>query len=224
MINIQTDWNSLLAEEFEKQYFIKLMQVLKEAYRLELIYPSENDLFAALQLTSYAATKIVILGQDPYHGPDQAHGLSFSVKPGVQIPPSLRNIFKELQSDLGYSIPEHGCLLSWAEQGVLLLNTVMSVKAGQANSHKKIGWQPFTNRIISLLNEREAPVIFILWGSDAQQKAELITNKQHHVIQSVHPSPLSSYRGFMGSKPFSEANRLLTENGESPIEWQIKSI
>jgi uracil-DNA glycosylase len=224
MINIQTDWNSLLAEEFEKPYFIKLMQVLKEAYRLELIYPSENDLFAALQLTSYAATKIVILGQDPYHGPDQAHGLSFSVKPGVQIPPSLRNIFKELQSDLGYSIPEHGCLLSWAEQGVLLLNTVMSVKAGQANSHKKIGWQPFTNRIISLLNEREAPVIFILWGSDAQQKAEFITNKQHHVIQSVHPSPLSSYRGFMGSKPFSEANRLLTENGESPIEWQIKSI
>jgi uracil-DNA glycosylase len=224
MINIQTDWNSLLAEEFEKPYFIKLMQVLKEAYRLELIYPSENDLFAALQLTSYAATKIVILGQDPYHGPDQAHGLSFSVKPGVQIPPSLRNIFRELQSDLGYSIPEHGCLLSWAEQGVLLLNTVMSVKAGQANSHKKIGWQPFTNRIISLLNEREAPVIFILWGSDAQQKAELITNKQHHVIQSVHPSPLSSYRGFMGSKPFSEANRLLTENGESPIEWQIKSI
>jgi uracil-DNA glycosylase len=224
MINIQTDWNSLLAEEFEKPYFIKLMQVLKEAYRLELIYPSENDLFAALQLTSYAATKIVILGQDPYHGPDQAHGLSFSVKPGVQIPPSLRNIFKELQSDLGYSIPEHGCLLSWAEQGVLLLNTVMSVKAGQANSHKKIGWQPFTNRIISLLNEREAPVIFILWGSDAQQKAELITNKRHPVIQSVHPSPLSSYRGFLGSKPFSEANRLLTENGESPIEWQIKSI
>jgi uracil-DNA glycosylase len=224
MINIQTDWNSLLAEEFEKPYFIKLMQVLKEAYRLELIYPSENDLFAALQLTSYAATKIVILGQDPYHGPDQAHGLSFSVKPGVQIPPSLRNIFKELQSDLGCSIPNHGCLLSWAEQGVLLLNSVMSVKAGQANSHKKIGWQPFTNRIISLLNEREAPVIFILWGSDAQQKAEFITNKQHHVIQSVHPSPLSSYRGFLGSKPFSEANRFLTENGESPIEWQIKSI
>jgi uracil-DNA glycosylase len=224
MINIQTDWNSLLAEEFEKPYFIKLMQVLKEAYCTELIYPIENDLFAALQLTSYAATKIVILGQDPYHGPDQAHGLSFSVKPGVQIPPSLRNIFKELQSDLGCSIPNHGCLLSWAEQGVLLLNTVMSVKAGQANSHKKIGWQPFTNHIISLLNEREASVIFILWGSDAQQKAELITHKQHHVIQSVHPSPLSSYRGFFGSKPFSKANRFLTENGESPIEWQIKTI
>jgi uracil-DNA glycosylase len=224
MIVIKNDWDVLLAAEFEKPYFIMLMQVLKEAYCTELIYPSESDLFAALQLTSYAATKIVILGQDPYHGPDQAHGLSFSVKPGVQIPPSLRNIFKELQSDLGCSIPNHGCLLSWAEQGVLLLNSVMSVKAGQANSHKKIGWQPFTNRIISLLNEREAPVIFILWGSDAQQKAEFITNKQHHVIQSVHPSPLSSYRGFLGSKPFSEANRFLTENGESPIEWQIKSI
>jgi uracil-DNA glycosylase len=221
MSYIQNDWNSLLAEEFEKPYFLKLMQVLKEAYRSELIYPSENDLFAALQLTSYAATKIVILGQDPYHGSDQAHGLSFSVKSGVQIPPSLRNIYKELQSDVGCTIPEHGSLFSWAEQGVLLLNAVMTVKAGQANSHKKIGWQLFTNRIISLLNEREIPVIFILWGSDAAQKIELITNEQHHVIQSVHPSPLSSYRGFFGSKPFSKANQFLIKQGKTPINWQI---
>lgn len=221
MKNIQNDWGFLLAEEFEKPYFLKLIEVLKAAYKSELIYPSENDLFTALQLTSYAATKIVILGQDPYHGLNQAHGLSFSVKPGVQMPPSLRNIFKELQSDVGCSIPEHGCLLSWAEQGVLLLNTVMSVKAGQANSHKNIGWQPFTNRIISLLNEREKPVIFILWGSDAARKIDLITNKQHPVIKSVHPSPLSSYRGFFGSKPFSEANQFLLELGEEPIDWQI---
>jgi uracil-DNA glycosylase len=224
MIGIKNDWDVLLAAEFEKPYFKKLINDLEEAYNTELIYPSKNDLFAALQLTSYAATKVVILGQDPYHGPNQAHGLSFSVKAGVQIPPSLRNILNELQSDLGCSIPNHGCLFSWAEQGVLLLNTVMSVRAGQANSHKKLGWQLFTNLIIRLLNNRDKPVVFILWGSDAQQKADLITNKQHHVIQSVHPSPLSSYRGFLGSKPFSKANRLLAENGQSPIEWQIKSI
>ena len=221
MKKLQNDWDSLLAEEFEKPYYIKLKDELSKEYNMELIYPNENDLFTALQLTTYANTKIVIIGQDPYHGPDQAHGLSFSVKPGVSIPPSLRNIFKELQSDVGCLIPEHGCLVSWAEQGVLLLNTVMSVRAGQANSHKKIGWQPFTNHIIRLLNEREQPVIFILWGSDAAQKEELITNKQHHIIKSVHPSPLSSYRGFFGSKPFSEANQFLLELGEEPIDWQL---
>ncbi|MEX2460071.1 MAG: uracil-DNA glycosylase [Paenibacillaceae bacterium] len=221
MSYIQNDWDGLLATEFAKPYYIKLMQELKQAYHTELIYPSEDDLFLALNLTSYADTKAVILGQDPYHGTNQAHGLSFSVKPGVQIPPSLHNIYKELYSDMGCSLPEHGCLLSWAEQGVLLLNAVLSVRAGQANSHKKIGWQRFTNRIISLLNERDTPVVFILWGSDAAQKLELITNKQHHVIQSVHPSPLSSYRGFFGSKPFSRTNQFLIDQGKTPINWQI---
>jgi uracil-DNA glycosylase len=221
MIGIKNDWDVLLAAEFEKPYFMKLMNDLKEAYGTDPIYPNKNDLFAALQLTSYAQTKVVILGQDPYHGPGQAHGLSFSVKPGIQPPPSLKNIFIELQSDVGFQIPNHGCLVSWAEQGVLLLNSVMSVRAGQANSHKKIGWQPFTNRIISLLNERTIPVVFILWGSGAQQKMELITNPQHLVIQSVHPSPLSSYRGFFGSKPFSKVNQFLQQIGSKPIDWQL---
>jgi uracil-DNA glycosylase len=221
MIQMDNDWDALLAEEFKKPYFLDLMEKLKEEYHTQLIYPSENDLFAALRLTSYLNTKVVLLGQDPYHGMDQAHGLSFSVKPGVKNPPSLSNIFKELQSDLGLDIPKHGCLISWAEQGVLLLNTVMSVRAGQANSHKKIGWQHFTNLIIRLLNERTTPLVFILWGSDAQQKTELITNERHLVIQSVHPSPLAAYKGFFGSKPFSKANRFLVDHGMKPIEWQL---
>jgi uracil-DNA glycosylase len=224
MIQIQNDWKDLLKEEFEKPYYLKLMETLEEEYLSNIVYPSNVDLFNALQITSYANTKVVILGQDPYHGPDQAHGLSFSVKPGVLPPPSLKNIFIEMQSDVGFQIPNHGCLLSWAEQGVLLLNTVMSLRAGEANSHKKIGWQPFTNRIISLLNERKIPVVFILWGSGAQQKTELITNPRHLVIQSVHPSPLSSYRGFFGSKPFSQTNLFLQEKGIQAIDWQIKSI
>jgi uracil-DNA glycosylase len=221
---MENDWDILLAEEFNKPYYIKLHQELNEEYSKGLVYPSERDLFAALRLTSYEATKVVIIGQDPYHGEGQSHGLCFSVKPGVKIPPSLSNIFKELKSDLAFHIPNHGCLVTWAEQGVLLLNTVMSVRAGQANSHKKIGWQPFTNRIISLLNERDTPVVFILWGSDAGLKTEFITNKRHHIIQSVHPSPLSAYRGFFGSKPFSETNRFLREIGKAPIDWQLPLI
>jgi uracil-DNA glycosylase len=221
MIQIQEDWKELLQEEFEKPYYLKLMKTLEEEYQSNVIYPSHADLFTALQVTSYSKTKIVILGQDPYHGAGQAHGLSFSVKPSVPLPPSLKNIFIELQSDVDFNIPNHGCLLSWAEQGVLLLNAVMTVRAGEANSHKKIGWQHFTNRIISLLNERTTPVVFILWGNGAQQKTELITNPQHLVIQSVHPSPLSSYRGFFGSKPFSAANRFLQQNGSVPIDWQL---
>jgi uracil-DNA glycosylase len=221
MIQIHNDWDALLAEEFKKPYFLRLMDKLKEEYRTQRIYPSEGDLFAALRLTSYANTKVVLLGQDPYHGMDQAHGLSFSVKPGVKIPPSLANIFKERQSDLGFEIPKHGSLAAWAEQGVLLLNTVMSVRAGQANSHKKIGWQQFTNLIIHLMNEKTSPVVFILWGGDAQQKVELITNPRHLVIQSAHPSPLSAYKGFFGSKPFSRANRFLIDHGIDPIDWRL---
>jgi uracil-DNA glycosylase len=221
MIRIQEDWKKLLADEFEKPYYKKLMKSLEEEYRTGVVYPSPIDLLASLRVTSYANTKVVILGQDPYHGPGQAHGLSFSVKPGVQPPPSLKNIFIELQSDLGFQLPNHGCLLSWAEQGVMLLNSVMSVRAGQANSHKNLGWQPFTNHIISLLNERIIPVVFILWGSEAQRKTELITNPRHLVIKSVHPSPLSSFRGFFGSKPFSIANQFLQQIDKKPIDWQL---
>jgi uracil-DNA glycosylase len=221
MIQIQDDWQELLKEEFEKPYYIKLRKMLQEEYLLGVIYPSPNNVLAALQATSYANTKVVILGQDPYHGPGQAHGLSFSVRPGVPAPPSLKNIFIELQSDVNFQIPDHGYLLPWAEQGVLLLNTVLSVRAGEAHSHKSIGWQQFTNRIISLLNERSTPVVFILWGNGAQQKTEFITNSWHKVIQSVHPSPLSSYRGFFGSKPFSKANQFLQQIGSKPIDWQL---
>jgi uracil-DNA glycosylase len=221
MIQIDNDWDTLLAEELRKPYFVKLMERLKEEYRTQMIYPSQSDLFAALRLTSYANTRVVILGQDPYHGKDQAHGLSFSVQPGVKIPPSLANIFKELHADLGLDLPKQGCLISWAQQGVLLLNTVMSVRASHANSHKKLGWQHFTNLIIRLLNERVTPVVFILWGSDAQQKTEWITNERHLVIQSVHPSPLAAYKGFFGSKPFSRANRFLIEHGMDIIDWRL---
>jgi uracil-DNA glycosylase len=221
MIQIDNDWDTLLAEELRKPYFVKLMERLKEEYRTQMIYPSQSDLFAALRLTSYANTRVVILGQDPYHGKDQAHGLSFSVQPGVKIPPSLANIFKELHADLGLDLPKQGCLISWAQQGVLLLNTVMSVRASHANSHKKLGWQHFTNLIIHLLNERVTPVVFILWGSDAQQKTEWITNERHLVIQSVHPSPLAAYKGFFGSKPFSRANRFLIEHGMDIIDWRL---
>ncbi|QGQ95242.1 uracil-DNA glycosylase [Paenibacillus psychroresistens] len=221
MIQIQDDWKVLLEEEFAKPYYLKLMTTLEEEYQTKVVYPNRADLFTALQATSYANTKVVILGQDPYHGAGQAHGLSFSVQPGVPLPPSLKNIFIELQSDVDFNIPNHGCLHSWAEQGVLLLNTVMTVRAGEANSHKKIGWQQFTNLIISLLNARVNPVVFILWGNGAQQKTELITNPKHLVIQSVHPSPLSSYRGFFGSKPFSAANRFLRQNGSALIDWQL---
>lgn len=220
-IEIQNDWKELLKEEFEAPYYLKLRNILQEERHSEVVYPSPNNVLAALQITSYVNTKVVILGQDPYHGAGQAHGLSFSVKPGVPLPPSLKNIFIELQSDVGFQMPKHGCLLTWAEQGVLLLNTVLTVREGQAHSHKSLGWQRFTNRIISLLNERTTPVVFILWGNGAHQKTEFITDSRHYVIKSVHPSPLSSYRGFFGSKPFSAANRFLQQIGNAPIEWQI---
>ena len=182
------------------------------------------DIFNALHYTDYDKVKVVILGQDPYHGPKQAHGLSFSVLPGVPAPPSLKNIFKELNSDLGCYIPNNGYLKSWADQGVLLLNTVLTVRAGTPNSHKNKGWETFTDKVISVLNEREDPVIFILWGNNAIAKKKLITNKNHFILQSVHPSPLSASRGFFGSKPFSKANEILKSIGKTPIDWQIKNI
>ncbi|SDZ19778.1 uracil-DNA glycosylase [Bacillus sp. 166amftsu] len=221
---LKNDWESLLAPEFEKPYYQKLRQFLKEEYSTHVIYPNTNDIFNALHYTSYADTKVVILGQDPYHGPNQAHGLSFSVQPGVRTPPSLQNMYKELHADLGCDIPNNGYLVKWAEQGVLLLNAVLTVRQGEANSHKGKGWEHFTDRVIELLNEREKPVIFILWGRHAQAKKKLITNSNHHIIESVHPSPLSARRGFFGSKPFSKVNNFLSSMGEKGIDWQILDL
>ncbi|OXM84137.1 uracil-DNA glycosylase [Paenibacillus rigui] len=221
---LKNDWAELLQEEFEQPYYRELRQFLKEEYQTRTIYPDMHDIFNALHLTSYGNTKVVILGQDPYHGPGQAHGLSFSVKPGVPAPPSLQNMFKELRNDLGFDIPNHGHLVHWAEQGVLLLNTVLTVREATPNSHKGMGWERFTDQVIRSLNEREKPVVFILWGSHAHQKAQLITNKRHAILRSVHPSPLSAHRGFFGSKPYSQANELLQHAGESPIDWCIPSL
>jgi len=221
---LTNDWEPLLSSEFEQPYYKELRQFLKDEYKTRTVYPDMYDIFNALRLTPYAATKVVILGQDPYHGPGQAHGLSFSVKPGVSAPPSLQNMFKELRDDIGCTIPNNGYLVRWAEQGVLLLNTVMTVREATPNSHKGKGWEQFTDRIIHRLNEREQPVIFILWGSHAQQKMQLITNRHHYVLRSVHPSPLSAHRGFFGSKPYSKANEFLRKMGAEEIDWQIPDI
>ena len=218
------DWEELLRPEMDKEYYQDLRSFLINEYQTKIIYPDMNNIFTALKLTSYKDTKVVILGQDPYHGPNQSHGLAFSVKPGVRIPPSLRNIYKELSLDLGCYIPDNGYLKKWAEQGVLLLNTSLTVIASEANSHSKIGWERFTDHIIKLLNDREDPVIFILWGNNAKSKEQLITNKRHYIIKSVHPSPLSASRGFFGSKPFSKTNHILSDIGKTPIDWQIENI
>lgn len=218
------DWQELLEEEMEKEYYQKMRQFLIQEYKTRTIYPDMHDIFNALHLTSYKDVKVVILGQDPYPGPNQAHGLSFSVKPGVKIPPSLMNIFKELHDDLGCYIPNNGDLTKWAKQGVLLLNATLTVRAGQPNSHSRIGWQIFTDHIIKLLNARKDPVVFILWGNNAIKKKALITNPWHYVITSAHPSPYSANRGFFGSRPFSKANEFLKSIGKEPIDWQIENI
>ncbi|MFB6800171.1 uracil-DNA glycosylase [Peribacillus butanolivorans] len=220
---LTNDWWPLLEEEFKKNYYQELREFIKLEYSQHVIHPNQDDIFNALQFTSYKKVKVVILGQDPYHGPDQAHGLSFSVKPEVRIPPSLRNIFKELQSDLGCEVPDNGSLVEWADQGVLLLNTVLTVREGEAHSHRGKGWEIFTNQVIRLLNDRQEPVVFILWGRPAQTKIPLIDESRHKIITSVHPSPLSATRGFFGSKPFSKTNQLLKEMGESPIDWKISN-
>lgn len=222
--NLTNQWKILLADEFEKDYYQDLRQTLIQAYRSETIYPTMHDIFNALHFTDYPDVRVVILGQDPYHGPGQAHGLSFSVLPGIKTPPSLVNMYKELHSDLGCSIPNNGYLKKWADQGVLLLNAVLTVREGQPNSHKNLGWMQFTDRIIQLLNDREEPTVFILWGRNAQMKEDFITNKHHLILKSVHPSPLSASRGFMGSKPFSKTNRFLETIGREPIDWQIPNI
>lgn len=221
---LKNNWNNLLKDEFEKDYYTDLHNFLVKEYKTKTIYPNMYDIFNALHYTDYDKVKVVILGQDPYHGPKQAHGLSFSVLPGVPAPPSLKNIFKELNSDLGCYIPNNGYLKKWADQGVLLLNTSLTVRAGEANSHKNIGWEIFTDKIISLVNEKEDPVVFLLWGNNAIKKKELITNKKHLILSSVHPSPLSASRGFFGSKPFSKINNFLISINKKPIDWQIENI
>lgn len=218
---LTNDWWPLLKEEFTKPYYQELREFLKKEYTHQEIHPDAGDIFNALHSTPYEKVKAVILGQDPYHGPNQAHGLSFSVKPGVRIPPSLRNIYKELNSDLGCPIPHHGYLGEWTEQGVLMLNTVLTVREGQAHSHRGKGWETFTNRVIELLNERTSPIVFILWGKPAQTKIPLIDQNRHKIITSVHPSPLSASRGFFGSRPFSTTNHLLEKMGKEPIDWCI---
>lgn len=221
MAILKNDWAPILENEFGKPYYQQLRKILWKEYETQTIYPDKYDIFNALHFTSYEETKVVIIGQDPYHGAGQAHGLSFSVKPGVAIPPSLLNIYKELQSDLDCYIPNHGHLLEWTKQGVLLLNAVLTVRAGQPNSHKALGWGFFTDRVIETLNEREKPVVFILWGRFAQQKQELITSSRHFVIKSPHPSPFSANKGFFGSRPFSCANEYLRQISNKEIDWQI---
>ncbi|MBQ3854609.1 MAG: uracil-DNA glycosylase [Anaerovibrio sp.] len=220
----KNDWEQYLQEEMQKPYYRELRQFLIGEYRSRQIFPDMYSIFNAMHYTSYADTKVVILGQDPYHEPGQAHGLSFSVLPNVPPPPSLINIFKELETDLGCTMPDNGCLEPWARQGVLLLNAVLTVQAHRANSHQGKGWEIFTDKIISLLNQREKPMVFILWGSPARRKKAMITNPKHCIIESPHPSPLSAYRGFFGSRPFSRANEFLKSVGQEPINWQLPNI
>ena len=221
-IHFDNDWEKPIQQELQTDYYQNLRHFLIKEYRNQVVYPPMHDIFNAFHLTPLSQTKVCIIGQDPYHGPGQAHGLAFSVKPGVAIPPSLLNIYKELEADLGCPIPSHGCLTTWAKQGVLLLNAVLTVRSGEAGSHRNAGWEIFTSRIIEILNVRAEPVIFILWGRDAQNKKALISNSQHPIIASPHPSPLSAHRGFFGSRPFSRANELLKTQETDPIDWCIK--
>ncbi len=219
MVLLNNDWDKVLSDEFKKEYYLNLREFLKKEYFSRRVYPPMNDIYNALRYTSYENTKVVLLGQDPYHGAGQAHGLCFSVKRGVEPPPSLKNIFKELKSELGIEEPECGELTGWAKQGVLLLNTTLTVREASPQSHKGQGWETLTDKIISLLNEKEKPTVFMLWGGNARAKKQLITNKHHLVLECAHPSPLSAYNGFFGCNHFISANEFLSKNGRSPIEW-----
>ena len=218
---IDSQWQEALKEEFQKDYYHELMAKVSEAYENNQVFPPANEVFNALNLTPLSQVKAVIIGQDPYHDVGQAHGLCFSVKPGVKVPPSLVNIYKELHDDLGCSIPEDGFLVKWATQGVLMLNTVLTVNAHDANSHKGYGWEKFTDAIISKVNEEDRPIVFLLWGAPAQKKKKLLNNPKHLILEAPHPSPLSVYRGFWGCKHFSKTNEFLVENGIEPIDWQL---
>lgn len=224
VIDLGNSWNDLLKDEFGKEYYKKLSTFLASEYNTKTIYPVKDDIFNALRYTAYEDVKVVLLGQDPYHGAGQAHGLSFSVKPGIKTPPSLLNMYKELKDDLGLFIPNNGYLVNWAKQGVLLLNTVLTVREASPNSHKGKGWENFTNRIIELLNDREEPIVFLLWGNNAKEKTKIITNKNHHILTTVHPSPLSAKTGFFGCKHFSKTNEILKSVNKEPIDWQIQNI
>ena len=222
MVNFGNDWDELLKDEFKKEYYLKLRQTLINEYRTQRIFPGMYDIFNAFKYTSYENVKCVIIGQDPYHGEGQAHGLSFSVQKGVAPPPSLVNIFKEIYADVGINnMGKHGDLTKWAQNGVLLLNSVLTVRAGQARSHRNIGWEEFTTDVIKLLNLHEKPIVFMLWGGDAKAKAKFITGKQHCILKSAPPSPLSAYNGFFGCRHFSQANEFLRNNGIDEIDWSI---
>lgn len=222
MVNIGNEWDDILKGEFEKEYYLNLREFLKREYFTYHIYPNMYDIFNALKYTSYSDVKAVIIGQDPYHGAGQAHGLCFSVQKGVAVPPSLQNIYKEIYSDLGIPPANHGYLKKWADNGVLMMNAVLTVREGQANSHKGKGWEIFTDRVIELLNQREKPIVFLLWGGNAKQKMRLITNPNHLILQAAHPSPLSAFNGFFGCRHFSKANEFLVNHGMEPIDWRIE--
>lgn len=224
MSGISNDWAEALKPEFAKPYYKELYEKVKYEYNHYQVFPDADDLFNAFHLTPLKNVKVVIIGQDPYHNVGQAHGLCFSVKPDVEIPPSLVNIYKELHDDIGCYIPDNGYLTKWAKQGVLMLNTVLTVRAHQANSHQGIGWEKFTDAAIEVLNKEDRPIVFILWGAPAQRKAAMLNNPKHLILKSPHPSPLSAYRGFFGSRPFSKTNEFLEANGETPIDWQIENV
>ena len=221
MVSIGNDWDAILADEFKKPYYLALRQFLKEEYSSKVIYPSMYDIFNAFRYTPYSDVKVVLLGQDPYHGAGQAHGLCFSVKDGVAPPPSLVNLFKELHNDVGCTVPQSGCLTKWAERGVMLLNSVLTVREGAAGSHRGKGWETFTDSVISRLNDRKVPIVFMLWGNYAKSKIPLITSDRHLVLTAAHPSPLSASYGFFGCRHFSKANDFLVSNGMTPVDWQL---
>lgn len=224
MAAISNDWLEPLKPEFSKEYYRNLYRRIIEEYKTHLVFPPSDDVFNAFALTPLHKVKVVIIGQDPYHNVGQAHGLCFSVRPDVDIPPSLVNIYKELHDDLGCYVPNNGYLVKWAEQGVLLLNTVLTVRAHQANSHRGIGWEEFTDAAIRILNKEDRPIVFILWGSPAQTKKKMLNNPKHLILEAPHPSPLSAYRGFFGSRPFSKTNLFLEQNGIQAIDWQIENV
>ncbi len=221
---LKNDWQEVLSDEFEKPYYKTLRQFLIQEYKTRQIFPPMHEIFNALHFTPLKEVKVLLLGQDPYHDLNQAHGLSFSVLPGQKIPPSLQNIFKELNEDLGCDIPNHGYLKKWADQGVLLLNTVLTVRAHQANSHQGQGWEQFTDAVIQVINAQDRPIVIFLWGKPAQSKKGLLTNPMHLILEAPHPSPLSAYRGFFGSRPFSKANTFLTAHGITPVDWKIDAL
>ena len=222
MVQFNNSWDVLLKDEFQKPYYLNLRKFLVQEYKTQTIYPNMNNIFNALKYTDYKDVKVVILGQDPYHQPNQAHGLCFSVLKGVNPPPSLQNMYKEIHAEYGYPIPDHGELTYWAEQGVLMMNTVLTVRESQPNSHKGMGWEIFTDNVISLLNLRPEPMVFLLWGANARAKKKLITNPNHLVLESAHPSPLSAYNGFFGNGHFKKANEFLKSKGMAEIDWRIK--